>query len=124
MKNKYYIFSIFSSKLQDYPYYPFPAKTISQGIVHYLRFIENRGSVCEEPQLHIIGTCRIPPNSTDLEYIEPYVIPKNVEIKDNRFSRLVVLGFYHLDKFQRYLNTLYERINYARKHYRKQDSKD
>ncbi len=113
-KHQYYVFSVFSSVIGNYPYYPFIGKTVTDGLQKYMKFLRNRESICEGAELHLIGTCELYPDSTELENLQPYIIPKRVEIKNNRFSRLLVLGTFYLQSFERYLKTLKERINYGK----------
>ena len=59
-KDEYYICSVYSYDIADYPYIPFIAKTISNAICMYLYMSINEGSIkCPNAELHIIGTARV-----------------------------------------------------------------
>lgn len=114
-KYEFYVFSVFSSAIGNYPYYPFIGRTIEDGIKKYIKFLRNRGSICEGAELHLIGTCELHPDSREFENLQPYIIPKRVEIKNNFYSKLVVLSEFYLQSFNSYLKTLKERFNYGKK---------
>lgn len=113
-KYEYYVFSVYSSALGNYPYYPFVARTINEGIRKYVSFISNREYICDGAELHIIGTCNIYKDKIDPECLVPYIVPKRVELKDNLPAKIFILGEYYLQAFNKYLKTLKERINYGK----------
>lgn len=113
-KYQHYVFSVYSSALGNYPYYPFIARTVNEGIKKYISFLSNREYICDGAELHIIGTCNVYKDKIDPECLSPYIIPKRVEIKDNFISRIYVLGEFYLQAFEKYLNTLKERIGYGK----------
>ncbi len=63
-KNDYYVCSIYCTDLQDYPYFPFTAKSVSTAICKYFRFCMNKSKICPNPELHIIGTCKLSENGS------------------------------------------------------------
>lgn len=63
-KNEYYICSIFCRDLDDYPYFPFVAKNITDAVRKYSRFNLNSDKICPNPELHIIGTCCVDENGS------------------------------------------------------------
>lgn len=108
-KYEHYVFSVYSSVLGNYPYYPFIAKDIFGGIRKYISFLNNREYICDGAELHVIGTCNVYKNKIDPENLVPYIVPQRVELKNNVFSRLLVLGECYLQAFSKYLKTLKER---------------
>jgi len=108
-KFTHFVFSIYSTALCNYPYYPFVAKTVNEAIHKYIKFITYKDAICEGAELHLIGTCELHPNSTELENLQPYIVPKKVEIKENFLSKLFVLIDCKVVAFERYLKTLSER---------------
>ena len=79
-KYEHYVFSVYSSVLGNYG-----------------------------AELHVIGTCNVYKDKIDPENLVPYIIPQRVELKNNVFSRLLVLGECYLQAFSKYLKTLKER---------------
>lgn len=114
-KYEHYVFSVYSSVLGNYPYYPFIAKDVNTGIRKYISFLRNREYICDGAELHIIGTCNVYKDSIEPENITPLIIPKRVEIKNNMLSKIFILGEVYLQTFNKYLKTLKERYDYGRK---------
>lgn len=87
------IFSVYSHELEDYPYYPFVAKDVNQGIKKYIRFLDSKKTVCEGAELHIIGTCEhyFDKDGTYgvLENIQPFLFPKRVSFREDFFGRIL-----------------------------------
>lgn len=113
--SKCYVFSIFCNDVGDYPYLPFIAKSVDEGIHRYRKFLSEVDSICPHPELHIIGRCTYNTYSKNIDYnyLEPYVIPVRVEFKNNLFSRCVMLSYRFRDLFNTYLNRLsvyYEKL--------------
>lgn len=113
-KYEHYVFSVYSSALGNYPYYPFVGRSVAEGIRKYMSFISNREYICDGAELHIIGTCNIYKDKINPECLVPYIIPKRVEIKDNLSAKIFILGEYYLQAFNKYLKTLKERISYGK----------
>lgn len=115
--SKRLIFSVYSHTLEDYPYHPFVAKDLSDGVKKFVRFCRDRESICEGAELHCIGTCEAywdkSPNSKYpvLENIQPLLLPQRVELKKDWLghftSRLVVLGVLYHDRVVKYLQDLF-----------------
>lgn len=116
-KREFYVFSVFSTVLGDYPYYPFVAKSVYQGIRKYMCFLDSRKSICDGAELHLIGTCEIFDKSGEcsIENLQPYIIPQKVEIKNGFLMRMVILGTYYVDCLGRYLKTLKARYEYGKR---------
>ena len=56
-KDEYFICSIYSYDIGDYPFTPFIAKNVPNAICRYLVMAINQGAkFCPNPELHIIGT--------------------------------------------------------------------
>lgn len=110
-KYEHYVFSVYSSVLGNYPYYPFIAKTVSDGIRKYISFLRNRDYICDGAELHVIGTCNVYKDKIEPENIQPLLYPKRVEIKDNFISTIVILGEYYIQELRRYFTVLLERKN-------------
>jgi hypothetical protein len=107
-KCDYYVFSVYSSVSQGYPYYPFIAKTINQGIKKYIGFLENRDYICEGAELHLIGTCEVHDDCIIPETIQPLFAPQRVDIKNNLLGRLVILSTHYSIICHKYINKIYK----------------
>ena len=113
-KHEWLVFSVYSTEIQNYPYYPFVAKSVSDGITRFLHFIEQKGSICEGSELHVIGTCDIYNDRLIPENIQPLIVPRRVEIKANIFSQVVCLSAFYISKLSHYLKVLKERYDYGK----------
>lgn len=106
-KNQRYIYSVFSTELQDYPYYPFIAKTHKEALAKFISFISNRETVCEGAELHCIGTCKVNSENVIIDGSEqPYIVPYIVDFKNNILSKSFICKEYYSLKMQRYLYKL------------------
>lgn len=101
-KNKRFVFSVYSRELEDYPYFPFIGKTISEGVTRYLDFLSNRPGVCPLPELHLIGTCRV--IFDVIQDIQPYLFPKRVDFETKLLWKLKVLSSHYFEKISDYLS--------------------
>lgn len=115
---KLLVFSVYSHELENYPYLPFLADSISDAIAKYIRFIDKRNSICAGAELHWIGTCEQyydsgTSNEATLENIQPLMVPQRVTFKRDLFGRIVskvfVLGVIYRDRVVNYLSSLFER---------------
>lgn len=106
------VFSVYSHVLEDYPYYPFIADSVSSGIKKFIRFCDSRNSICEGAELHWIGTCEEYFDTTSehrsvLENIQPLMFPQRIIFKRDFLGRIVsrcfVLGLLFHDKVVRYI---------------------
>lgn len=108
-KDEYFVYSVFSTELQDYPYYPFIAKNHVNAINIFLHFINNRDTVCESPELHCIGECKVNPSNEIIEgSIQPYIIPFRVNVKHNIINDTIILGHFYMDILKKYLEKLFK----------------
>lgn len=105
-KCDYYVFSVFSTEVGDYPYYPFVAKDVRDGIRKYMSFLRNRDTICPGAELHLIGTCEIYPDSICPRNVQPLMLPQRVDIKDNVFGKLLILGTHYHFVLSEYLKKL------------------
>lgn len=110
-RKQYYVFSVFSNVLQDYPYFPFVAKSINEGISKFIRFIDRRDSICEGAELHVIGTCDYCGKDFPLENICPYMFPQRVEFKNKLTATLFTLSSFYTLKVTDYLSNLFDCIS-------------
>ena len=99
-----YVFSVYSPDLEDYPYFPFFGKSITDGINQYVRFLSGIENICSGPELHLIGYC----DNYDGVYrnIQPALQPKRVDISDRFYGKLYALACYYVYKIERYLEKL------------------
>lgn len=113
MRNKKrLVFSVYSHELENYPYYPFIANSIKDGITKFVRFCNARKSICEGAELHWIGTCECYYDKSDkgflLENIQPLMIPQRIEFRHDFFGRLAItthiLGVLFADKVRDYVS--------------------
>ncbi|WGL31207.1 hypothetical protein [Dipodfec virus UOA04_Rod_771] len=112
--SKRLIFSVYSHELEDYPYYPFVAKDLNDGIKKFVRFCRDRSTICEGAELHWIGTCESfwdkNPDSRYpvLENIQPLMFPQRIELKKNWLghitSRCFILGVLFRDRVVSYIS--------------------
>lgn len=112
-KKSFYVFSVYSPVLGAYPYYPFIAENIPSGVRKYIKFLRYRDTVCESPELHIIGTCR-DDGSALVTDIEPFLIPQRVEFKGNFISRVVICCECFAQDLTKYLKELKERFEHGK----------
>lgn len=107
------VFSVYSHVLEDYPYYPYIADSISSGIKKFIKFCSSRQSICEGAELHWIGTCEEYFDTTSdsrsvLENIQPLMFPQRITFKRDFLGRIVskcfVLGVLYTDKVIRYFH--------------------
>lgn len=112
--NTLLVFSVYSHVLEDYPYFPFVACDISEGIKKFIRFCNSRSSICEGAELHWIGTCERYYDKGDdvygfLENIQPLMFPQRVIFKRDFLGRIIsklyVLGVIYYDKVVKFLST-------------------
>lgn len=111
-KNLWYVYSVFSVELQDYPYYPFIARNHKSALAKFISFISNRDTICEGAELHCIGECKVTTENIIIDgSLQPYAIPFIVDFKDNFISKVFILKEYYLIKIQKYL----EKVGYLLK---------
>lgn len=111
MKNsRLLVFSVYSHDLEDYPYFPFVADSVSSAIKKFHKFLSIRPGICPGAELHVIGTCEEYfdyESGGRLENIQPLLLPQRVEIKKTLFGRtlakLVILGSDYFLKIKDYL---------------------
>lgn len=108
-KYEHYVFSVYSSVLGNYPYYPFIARSVDEGLRKYISFLRNKEYLCEGAELHIIGTCNVYRGQIEPENIQPLLYPKRVELKNNLLSTVIILGEYYIQELRRYFTVLKER---------------
>lgn len=108
-KNLWYVYSVFSTAQQDYPYYPFIAKNHKSALAKFISFISNRDYVCEGAELHCIGECKVNSEHIIIDgSLQPYVIPYIVDFKNNFLSRIFICKEISLIKIHKYLMQLSE----------------
>nr|DAR21894.1 MAG TPA: hypothetical protein [Microviridae sp.] len=87
------VFSVYSHELEDYPYYPFIADSVNQGIKKYIQFLNCKQSICEGAELHILGTCEqyFDKDGTHgvLENIQPFLFPQRVSFREDFLGRII-----------------------------------
>lgn len=103
-KDEFYVFSIFSTELLDYPYYPFIAKSLDEGLNKYKKFISNRDTICAGAELHVIGSCKVDIDGIIPETIQPFISPMRVIIRDNIWSKTCVVASYYIDQLMSYID--------------------
>ena len=116
-KHELLVFSVYSHTLENYPYFPFVAKSVPDAIKKFIRFCSDRASICEGAELHWIGTCECywdkDPDSPQLENIQPLAFPQRITFKKDLFGRLIsrvfVLGVLYHDKIVGYLQDLFKK---------------
>lgn len=105
-KIRYMVFSIYSPDIENYPYYPFIAKNVYEGIQQYIKFIRERDKICPNPQLHYIGNIVERNGLAHPSDIQPLLAPQLVELSGNflswTFVTLVELSL----KFSDYLKKI------------------
>lgn len=112
-KNHRYIYSVFSSELQDYPYYPFIAKSHKLALSKYISFISNRDTICEGAELHCIGECNVNQQGIIIDgTVQPFLIPFIVDFKNNIISKSFIVVEYYLLIIEKYLRKL---VNLSKK---------
>ena len=104
MSKKYLVFSVYSPDIEDYPYFPFFGKSVTEGVRLFMKFIESKEHICPNPELHLLGECR-EFNGSYVD-IQPFMFPKRVEVVDNIFGRCCVLAFHYYHKICLYLDRL------------------
>lgn len=107
-KDYRYVYSVFSADLQDYPYYPFIAKTHKEALAKFISFISNRDTICEGAELHCIGECKVVDRGIIEGSIQPFITPYRVDFKDNIVSKSFILIQYYRLIIEKYLNKLVE----------------
>lgn len=108
-KDKFFVYSVFSEELQDYPYYPYIAKDHSSALQKFINFISYRDSVCRGATLHCIGSCKVDEEGVIIDgSLQPFFVPFEVQYKGNLVSKLLVLGYIYRDKLSNYLKTIFE----------------
>lgn len=98
------ILSVYCPDTECYPYYPFVAEGMFDGIQQYIKFLSYRDKICPNPELHVIGHCTGSYGS--LEDIQPLMAPQKVELSDNFLSWTLV----HLTHLSIQLKKYLERI--------------
>lgn len=98
------IYSLFSEDLQDYPYYPFVASNPEEALKKFIKFCNNRDSVCPGAVLHCIGYCTVENHEILTGSIQPYLIPLEIKFKGNLISKIYIINTYITQKLERYLN--------------------
>lgn len=119
MKNpRRLVFSVYSHDLEDYPYFPFVAANVSDGIKKFRKFLSSKSSICPGAELHIIGTCEVYsdfPDDNNVENIQPLIMPQRVVFKRSLFGRTVAktvfLGSFYLDKILQFIVTFMKGSN-------------
>lgn len=105
-KKKLYVLSVYCPDVEFYPYHPFVATSIYDGIKQYIKFINNRERVCPNPQLHLIGHCE--DVNGCLKNVQPLLAPQEVVLSKN-FLSWTMVNLYSLSlKLVDYLNKLKE----------------
>lgn len=108
-----YVYSVFSPDIQDYPYFPFISSSHSEALTRFLKFIESKDSICNGAVLHCIGTCKVDDNGIIIDgSLQPFVVPCEVEFRDNVFSRLLLLSYSLQHVLRNYLTKL--NLNYRK----------
>lgn len=113
------VFSVYSHELEDYPYYPFLANNLSDGVKRFVRFCRDKESICPGAELHWIGTCECYWNNDKdtsapvLENIQPLAFPQRVKLSENWLghitSRCFILGVLYHDKVVNYLENIFSK---------------
>ena len=106
LKNDYLVFSIFSSELQDYPYYPFVCKDYTQALLKFVNFVSNRDTIAPGAELHCIGSCKVEDGEILDGSIQPLVCPVVVTSKSNVISKGYLLGNYYIEKAKSYIKSI------------------
>lgn len=108
-KDLFFVYSVFSEDLQDYPYYPFIAKNHSSALSKFINFIQYRETVCRGATLHCIGRCKVDNEGVIIDgSLQPFVVPFEVQFKGNLVSKLLVLGYIYREKLANYLKNITE----------------
>ena len=105
-KDVWNVYSVFSSELHDYPYYPFVAKTHVKALAKFVNFITDRQSVCEGAELHYIGECKVSENGIIEGSIQPLLYPIRVSSKHNIISKLYLLSIFYRNIVKKYLEKI------------------
>lgn len=108
-KNMWFVYSVFSTELLDYPYYPFIAKNHNLALQKFISFVSNRDTICEGAELHCIGECKV--NSQNIIIngsLQPYAIPYIVDFKNNFIAKTFILAEIYRLKIEKYLSKLFE----------------
>lgn len=110
MVDKAFVFSVYSHELENYPYYPYVAKTVTDGLKKFIRQLRDKQTICAGAELHIIGTCERVADvdgAPAYENIQPLAFPQRVTFKKDWLgrlcSRVVYLDAMYSDKIACYL---------------------
>lgn len=102
-KDVWNVYSVFSTELQDYPYYPFVAKNHKQALAKFVSFIQNKESICNGAELHNIGTCKIDLTGIVEGSIQPLLYPVRVSAKHNLVAKLYLMSIFYRNIVSKYL---------------------
>lgn len=102
-KDVWNVYSVFSSELQDYPYYPFIAKNHSGALAKFVDFVSNRETICNGAELHCIGECKVNSEGIIEGSIQPLLYPIRVTTKQNLISKIFLMSIFYRNIVGKYL---------------------
>lgn len=117
-KDEYFICSVYCYDIGDYPYSPFIAKSIDSAICRYFLMAINEGTrFVPNPELHIVGRCRVKNEKIVQVRPDKYVYridTENLVARKLYYTVQLKLKISHLlDRFRTYLlsfNELFKKL--------------